>query len=538
MNKSPSYSSDKSIQALRVVIGCKIINRQSTYRYRTDNANWDYISYEFKIAMEINDINEQKINKMLKPDEIDDVVDQITKLIVKVCDKNLKKRKRSTVKKCPWWDDELEQLKKSTIKSKHVFQNAKNNNNPPLVISQKLQNHIDCKREYAKKIRQKSNDSFTKYLNSLKGMPDIKRVSKLMADTTTTRFPTTLIVNGIPTTDHESNVAAMMDRFFPIHPAPNLSQPNYMSLFGDDDIPITKNEILLASKSMNPNKAPGMDGLTADIIYQFIASNLETTTALFNKCLSTGHFPNPWKVATIKFLPKPGKPNYKVIDNYRPIGLLSVFGKILEKIIVDRILYDLRQRGQLSNQQYGFTPQRSTINAVADAIDWITKYKKSKQHVTAVFMDIKNAFPSADYGIMTKTLRTKQIRTNLHSIIADFLTGRLVKYDKFVRPNNIGCIQGSVSGPTLWNILMDSLFQIELPQGCKIIAFADDLLLLAHGDEPNQLTSRTQQAVDSIINWGNEQRLMFSAEKTYIMGFSKMARIIIICELFYSIFFI
>ena len=498
--------------------------RQSTYRYRTDQANWDSISHQFKTEMESNNINEQTINKIHKPKEIDELIHQITRIIISVCDNNLKKRGLISSKKCPWWDNELVQLKRATTKAKHAFQNAKKNNDG-WTAQQKLQILIDTKRKYTKKIRQKSNESFTKYLKSLEGMSDIKKVNKLLADTTR-KIPSTLIVNGTSTVDHKSNTIALLDRFFPIHPEPDLQQPNYISIFGNDEIPITNHEILMATKCMNPNKAPGADGLTADIIHQFILANTSTIRTLLNKCLSLGHFPSPWKDATIRFLPKPGKSDYKSIDNYRPIGLLPVFGKVFEKIIIDRITYDLRQRGQLSPKQYGFTPQKSTINAVSDAVDWIKSKKKKKEHTVAVFMDIKNAFPSANHNILSQTLMSKQIRTNLYSIITNFLTGRNVKIDNYTRSNNIGCIQGSISGPTLWNILMDSIFEIDLPQGCQIIAFADDLLLLAHDKEPSNLASRTQQAIDSIIEWGNEKQLTFSATKTYIMGFSELARTI------------
>ncbi|OTF78340.1 hypothetical protein BLA29_001461, partial [Euroglyphus maynei] len=183
--------------------------RQSTYRYRTDQANWEILSLAFRTEMDRNDINEQTINNLNKPEEIDVIVNQITEIITIICDKELKKRGQFIVKKCPWWDDELDQLKKLTIQSKHTYQNAKNNNEMNQTIQQKLQIHLEHKRKYAKCIRQKSNASFTKYLQSCQGMPDIKKVNKLLADTTTTKFPTTLIVNGISTTDHESNTYIM-----------------------------------------------------------------------------------------------------------------------------------------------------------------------------------------------------------------------------------------------------------------------------------------------------------------------------------------
>ncbi|KAH9511331.1 hypothetical protein DERF_009800 [Dermatophagoides farinae] len=379
INPSPTQSTDNN-------------RRKSTYRYRTEDVNWETIAPAFRTEMDRKNISKHSIAAAKTPEEIDNLVTSITTIIIEVCDQSIKRRGRFIIKKCPWWDDELEQMKKSTIRSKHQYQNAKSNGQPNNILQQKLEVYIENKRNYAKKIRQKSTDNFTKYLQSCQGMTDIKKINKLIADTTTTKFPTTLMVNGRPTTDHNSNVNALMDRFFPAHPPQNLSNPNYLSLFGDDEVPFSNDEILQASKSMNHKKAPGADGLTADIIYHFITANIVTVKELFNKCLSMGHFPT-----------------------------------------------------QMEN---------------------------------------------------------------------------------CIRPNNIGCIQGSVSGPILWNILMDTIFDIALPDGCKLVAFADDLLLLTSGKEMNQLAERTQTAIDLIIEWGNVKRLTFSAAKTYIMGFSQIARAI------------
>ena len=99
------------------------------------------------------------------------------------------------------------------------------------------------------------------------------------------------------------------------------------------DPPFTPMELELAIKSFNPKKAPGVDGFTADICNHATANDPELFLKIANSCLQRHHFPKKWKEATVIALPKPGKGNYAHPKSYRPIGLLPVLGKILEKMI-------------------------------------------------------------------------------------------------------------------------------------------------------------------------------------------------------------
>lgn len=138
--------------------------------------------------------------------------------------------------------------------------------------------------------------------------------------------------------------------------------PECRSAFGNANIPISEQEVLGAMKTMDrKHKAPGVDGFIGEIIGHFILANIKFVTAFFNQCLMNGHFPDAWKVAVIKFINKPGKDKTD-IGSYRPIGLLSVFGKLLEKILVDILTFDLEQRRCLVDNQYGFRKQKSTID--------------------------------------------------------------------------------------------------------------------------------------------------------------------------------
>ncbi|GBP96815.1 Putative 115 kDa protein in type-1 retrotransposable element R1DM [Eumeta japonica] len=87
-------------------------------------------------------------------------------------------------------------------------------------------------------------------------------------------------------------------------------------------------------RNIPPSKGPGIDGFTSDICQAAIFRDLGLFLAMANKCLELGYFPRAWKVAAIKVIPKPGKEDYARPKSYRPIGLLPVLGKTVERMLV------------------------------------------------------------------------------------------------------------------------------------------------------------------------------------------------------------
>jgi hypothetical protein len=129
-----------------------------------------------------------------------------------------------------------------------------------------------------------------------------------------------------------------------------------------DDREFTLAEIMNAVESMNKQKAPG-DGITGEIFKQAFETFPIYITAMYNGCLQKGVFPQKWKRAQLIPIVKPGKEDSKEVTKFRPISLLNIEGKIMEKILITRINYWVYSTNFLNNNQYGFTPQRSTIDA-------------------------------------------------------------------------------------------------------------------------------------------------------------------------------
>ena len=85
-------------------------------------------------------------------------------------------------------------------------------------------------------------------------------------------------------------------------------------------------------------------------------------TAIYNCCLRSGVFPRRWKKAQLIPIVNPGKDNSNNVSNFRPIRLLNI-GKVLEKLLINRINHHIFTNNMMNKNQYGFTPQRSTLEA-------------------------------------------------------------------------------------------------------------------------------------------------------------------------------
>ncbi|CAK1600351.1 unnamed protein product [Parnassius mnemosyne] len=152
-------------------------------------------------------------------------------------------------------------------------------------------------------------------------------------------------------------------------------------------------ELMWSASSFNPKKAPGNDGLTADICEAAMASDPKMFLAIANKCLSLAYFPKKWKEAVVVVLQKPGKESYTHPKSFRPIGLLLVLGKIYENMLIQRIKWHIVPK--ISRTQYGFMPQRSTEDSLYDMVQYIKAKLKDKKLIVLISLDIEGAFDNA-----------------------------------------------------------------------------------------------------------------------------------------------
>ena len=135
---------------------------------------------------------------------------------------------------------------------------------------------------------------------------------------------------------------------------------------------------------------------TADVI-------TPTLTKLFNMSIRSGIFPTNWKIARVVPIPKKGSKSNP--QNYRPISILPVLSKVLERIIYYTLISEhLKAHYPISAYQFGFSPGKSTTSALLTLSNSILQSLDRGLEVVSVFFDLSKAFDSVPHSLLLQKL--------------------------------------------------------------------------------------------------------------------------------------
>lgn len=193
--------------------------------------------------------------------------------------------------------------------------------------------------------------------------------------------------------------------------------------------------------------------------------------------------------------------------------MLNTISKLLETLIRNRLVKEIEVRGGLHSHQYGFRKGKSTIHALEGTLKIIGDC--DCKWCVLVTIDVKNAFNTASHSLIIKELRAKRISSYLIKLISSYLRNRKVMADRDMSMNvGSGVPQGSVLGPTLWNVLYDGVLDLDLVVNAATIAFADDLALIVGANSEDTLMKNVNECLIQIGTWMEDHHLTLAPEKT------------------------
>ncbi len=386
----------------------------STLIYNTLKADWNEFEADFRPKLQNF---ENKINLINNCQKLNNFVDKFIYELHKTCDKTIPKFKTNEFyKKNKWWTTELSLMRSEVNRTRRQYQRSRTE-----IRSELKAIYLEIKNKYKVLINESKIKSWNRFVTESTADNPWGLIYKISRNNSKQDIITELKTkDNRLITDTKQIAEQLLDTLFPTdRPEKDNEYHKWVRLYSqinvntENDICFSPFEVTLLINKQNWKKAPGYDSITADIIQNINKINNNFLTKLYNKCLSLCHFPNSWKTSVVKVIPKPGKTDYTDPNAYRPISLISVFGKILEKLIINRLMYFLKSNHLLNKNQFGFSEQNSTETTIHKTINFVKNAFQEKAFAIIISFDISGAFNCAWWPKIIKHLIDKKCPKNL-----------------------------------------------------------------------------------------------------------------------------
>lgn len=279
--------------------------------------------------------------------------------------------------------------------------------------------------------------------------------------------------------------------------------------------PTTTSEVNLLFSALNNSNSCDADNIKIKPVKFVIDIIAPVLAHIYNICLSTGVFPYKMQMAKVVALFKKG--DKTALSNYRPVSILPIFSKCLEKIIFCRISDFLDKHNLITKHQYAFRKNMSTQLALLEQKELILNNFEERLLTLGVFVDFSKAFDSINHDLLLSKLNHYGIRGIALDLIRSYLGHRqqFVQVNSFkseVRSVKVGVPQGSILGPLLFNIFINDLVNIDVDT--RYVIYADDATLFFSSNRSAELITRANAVLNKLYAWSLDNGLTINSQKT------------------------
>ena len=306
--------------------------------------------------------------------------------------------------------------------------------------------------------------------------------------------------------------------------------PHFSSYLGDEKTQehfnigkVTPTEVKKEIDALSPKKADDVYFMNIKLIKILSKDLSPVLSELFNNSFEKGIFPDLLKLAKVT-------PQFKGGDkmepgNFRPVSVLPIFDKILEKLMKKRLMEFLNDKKILNDVQFGFRANKSTSMAVLSILQKIYAALEEKKIPCCIFLDFAKAFDTVDHKILLSKLSHYGIKGKPLQWFSSYLKGRhqVVKIGSIFSDKTLmeyGVPQGSVLGPILFLIFINDISMCT-SKGEPTL-FADDSSLLYSNSSIEQLENDINSDLIKISDWLIANKLTLNVDKSNYIVFKQV----------------
>lgn len=332
-------------------------------------------------------------------------------------------------------------------------------------------------------------------------------------------LPTVVYRNGATATNRQSVCDLFADHFASVYQRPDTGILHSTQRASNLTMePITIIEVKRILMKLDQYKASSPDMLTA-IFYKSLAGTISLPLSiLYNKSLTEGKYPDPWKLSYVTPVYKSG--NRANVENYRPISILCTISKVFERLVFNRLYAHIRIHIRLS--QHGFLPGKSSLTNLLEHMNFIVDAIANGGQVDTIFTDFSKAFDKVSHNLLLQDLESIGVKEVYLRWFRTYLVDRTQVVmigstkSKIFNPSS-GIPQGSILGPLLFLIFINSLPDIFKTSSSSL--FADDHKLSKKINDVNDCLA-LQSDLDLLSDWCKKRLLNLNVKKCDMLTFT------------------
>ncbi|KZL65521.1 endonuclease reverse, partial [Colletotrichum incanum] len=285
---------------------------------------------------------------------------------------------------------------------------------------------------------------------------------------------------------------------------------------------VTKDEIQTAIFSAG-STTPGSDGITTAVLKTARLVIKDIVFSLYSGCIREGWHPTCFKEAILVILPKPGKRDRTLPRSYRPIALLSVLGKGLERLVARRLAWITVKH------RFGALRLRSCSDLIAGAIHDIECAWQRSLVTFMLTLDVNGAFDAVLPVRLVHRLRQQGWPENLVQWVSSFVLGRRARIRLDGEMGDVfdlecGLPQGSPVSPILFMLYIEPLLKLGAVRPRRKqsrFGYADDVAILASSTSLEDNCTLLAKEWEEALEWGALEGITFDLDKSELIHFTK-----------------